>query len=97
VIIQPISGIILLKNLGYHAFDLWLVLTYVLYIIAGLCWIPVVWIQVRLRNLAILALKNNTELPQEYHQLFKLWFCLGWPAFISLVIIFFLMVLLILN
>jgi uncharacterized membrane protein len=92
VIIQPISGIILVKIVGYSFSELWLVLTYVGYGIAGICWLPVIWIQIKLRNLAINTLRNNDELSAEYYKLFKLWFYLGWPAFISLIIIFFLMV-----
>ncbi len=92
VIIQPITGILLLQYLGYNPFDLWLTLTYIGYTIAGLCWLPVVWIQIRLRNLAMAALKNKEELPKEYYKLFRVWLYLGWPAFIALIIIFFLMV-----
>ncbi|WPY00732.1 DUF2269 domain-containing protein [Candidatus Trichorickettsia mobilis] len=92
VIIQPISGVILIKLVGYDFSDFWLVLTYIGYIIAGICWLPVVWIQIKLRNIALKAQAINEELPTEYYKLFKLWFYLGWPAFISLVIIFFLMV-----
>ncbi len=92
VIIQPISGVILIKLVGYDFSDFWLVLTYIGYIIAGICWLPVVWIQIKLRNIALKAQAINEELPIEYYKLFKLWFYLGWPAFISLVIIFFLMV-----
>lgn len=92
VIIQPITGILLLKFLGYKPFDLWLTLSYIGFGIAGLCWLPVVWIQIRLRNLAVVSFRNDKELPKEYYQLFKLWFYLGWPAFIAVIIIFFLMV-----
>ncbi|WP_341757594.1 DUF2269 domain-containing protein [Candidatus Tisiphia endosymbiont of Ditula angustiorana] len=91
-IIQPISGIILINIVGYDFFDLWLVLTYLGYAITGACWLPVVWIQIQLRNIAVRTLKNNEQLPAQYYKLFNLWFYLGWPAFISLVIIFFLMI-----
>lgn len=92
VIFQPISGIILIELAGFNYSDLWLILTYIGYIIAGICWLPVVYIQIKIRNIIAIACKNNQELPQEYYKLFKIWFCLGWPAFISLIIIFFLMV-----
>jgi uncharacterized membrane protein len=92
VIIQPISGIILIKIRGYDFDELWLVLTYVGYSISAICWLPVIWIQIRLRNLALRASANNEELPVEYYKLFKCWFFLGWPAFISLTVIFILMV-----
>ena len=92
VILQPITGVILIHLMGYDFFDLWLVCSYIGFIVAGICWLPVVWIQIRLRNIAVSSLKNNTELPDEYYRLFKLWFYLGWPAFVSVIILFFLMV-----
>ena len=92
VIIQPVTGVILIKLAGYDFSEHWLILTYILYAIAGLCWLPVVWIQIKLRDIAVKALRSKEELPAEYYKLFKMWFILGWPAFISLVIIFFLMV-----
>ncbi|WP_392505517.1 DUF2269 family protein [Rickettsia sp. 2024-CO-Wats] len=51
-----------------------------------------VWIQIQLRNMALEALKQQIPLPEKYYKLFKLWFYLGWPAFINLSIIFFFMV-----
>ncbi|AFC70174.1 hypothetical protein A3305_01105 [Rickettsia amblyommatis] len=64
VIIQPVSGIILVNMLGYNYSDLWLTLTYIRYIIAGSCWLPVVWIQIQLRNMALEALKQRIPLPE---------------------------------
>lgn len=92
VIIQPISGFWLVWNSGYNVMDLWLVISYILFIIAGLCWLPVVWIQIQLKNMLVKSTQENTELPKRYHSLFKIWFILGFPAFIGLVIVFFLMV-----
>jgi uncharacterized membrane protein len=92
VIIQPITGIILIRMVGYDYANIWLILTYSGYIIAGICWVPVVFIQMRLRTIVNKSFKENIKLPAEYYKLFKIWFYLGWPAFISLVIIFFLMV-----
>lgn len=92
VILQPATGIWLIVHGGYGAHDLWLSLTYGLYIVAGCCWLPVVWIQIQLRRMLAAAIDTGADLPPRYHRLFRLWFWLGWPAFISLVIIFFLMV-----
>lgn len=92
VIIQPLSGVVLIHMVGYAWDDLWLSLTYVIYIIAGICWLPVVWIQIQLKNMVAQSLRDGTELPARYHALFKVWFLLGWPAFIGLVVVFFLMV-----
>jgi len=91
-IIQPISGYWLISNGAYDASALWLVISYVLYVIAGLCWIPVVWLQFQLRNILACCIENNSVLPNQYYRYFKIWFLLGWPAFISLVAVFFLMV-----
>ncbi len=92
VILQPATGIWLILNGGYAAHDLWLSATYGLYILAGCCWLPVVWIQIQLRRMLADALAAGSALPPLYHKLFRVWFWLGWPAFISLIIIFFLMV-----
>lgn len=92
VIIQPLTGIWLIYLVGYNWTDLWLSLTYCIYIIAGICWLPVVWIQIQLKEMLQESISKKTELPERYHRLFKTWFLLGWPAFIGLVVVFFLMV-----
>ncbi|MCC3862121.1 DUF2269 family protein [Pseudemcibacter aquimaris] len=92
VIIQPISGIWLIMEMGYDYFEFWLLATYIIYIVAGICWSPVVWIQIELKKMIAIAIKDKTELPQRYDRLFRIWFLLGWPAFIGLVAVFFLMV-----
>ncbi|MDN4501255.1 DUF2269 domain-containing protein [Alteromonadaceae bacterium BrNp21-10] len=92
VIIQPLSGIALIYMAGFDWSAYWLMATYVIYVIAGLCWLPVVWIQVQLKNMCIEASENGTELPDRYNRLFKMWFLLGWPAFLGLVAVFYLMV-----
>ena len=92
VIIQPLSGIGLVVIAGYNWTDLWLSLTYILYFLSSICWLPVVWIQIQLKKMLQVAADTNTELPKRYHRLFKVWFLLGWPAFVGLVAVFFLMV-----
>ncbi len=92
VIIQPLTGFWLIQEGGYEFSDLWLLITYGLYLLAGVCWLPVVWIQIRLRNIVRHSLETDTPLPEDYHRLFRLWFILGWPAFGGLVAIFGLMV-----
>jgi len=92
VIIQPLTGLMLVDILNYEYFEHWLMATYFLYLIAGACWLPVVWIQMQLKKMAIDAVASGTELPARYNKLFTIWFSLGWPAFIALVIVFFLMV-----
>ena len=92
LIVQPLSGIALVHMGGFNATDFWLNATYVIYVMAGLCWIPVVWIQIQLKKMVAFSIETNTPLPDRYHRLFKTWFILGWPAFTGLVIIFYLMV-----
>lgn len=92
VILQPITGFGLIALSGFGWFDPWLIATYIAYGIAGLCWLPVVWIQIQLKKILAKHAKDNSPLPKRYFKLFKIWFLLGWPAFISLIFIFFLMV-----
>lgn len=91
-VIQPASGVALVYMAGFDWASLWLTATYIIYIIAALCWLPVVWIQIQLKNMCKSASESGTELPQNYHTLFKIWFLLGWPAFLGLIVIFYLMV-----
>lgn len=92
VIVQPLSGVWLVWMGGYNWTDKWLIWTYVLYILAGMCWLPVVWIQHRLKTQVSEAMQSSSELPVSHHRLFSYWMLLGIPAFTSLVIVFFLMV-----
>jgi len=92
VIFQPLSGYWLINTLGYSFTESWLVATYVLFILAGACWLPVVWLQIRMRDLSHHALQNDLQLDDIYHAYARLWFWLGVPAFISILIIFYLMV-----
>lgn len=92
VIVQPLSGIALIHMVGYDWTDFWLMATYGLYVLAGLCWLPVVWIQIQLKQMVAESVASNRPLPARYNKLFKLWFALGWPAFIGLAAIFYLMV-----
>ncbi len=91
-IIQPLTGFWLIWKAGYDWSSLWLVLTYIIYIIVGFCWLPVVWIQIQLKKILAESVATDTPLPADYHKLFKIWFILGWPAFIGLIVVFFLMV-----
>jgi uncharacterized membrane protein len=92
VITQAVSGIWLVWKSGYQWSDLWLTTTYIIYMIAGICWLPVIWIQIRLRNLVATSITNQSQLPPTYFKLFRIWFLLGWPAFTGLVVIFFMMI-----
>jgi len=91
-IAQPLSGLLLAANAGYDLGASWLVVTYLLYGVALACWVPVVWLQIRARDLARAAVVADTELPPDYFRVMRLWFALGWPAFLGLVGVFWLMV-----
>jgi len=92
VLVQPLSGLALVYVVGYPFHSLWLVITYGLYLLAGACWIPVVIIQMRAARLAVEAVAAGTELPPAYYRLMRIWFILGWPAFLGLIGVFFLMI-----
>lgn len=92
VIIQPLSGLWLVDRAGYGWTEAWLVTTYGLYVLAGVCWLPVVWIQLRLKAMLAESLRTGAALPASYRTLFRAWFLLGWPAFLGLVAIYWLMV-----
>ena len=92
VILQPITGIAMATIAGWPLTTPWIIISLVLYVFAGVCWLPVVWIQLKMAKLAQLALQNKTALPPEYWKLAKVWEWLGYPAFIAMVVIFYLMV-----
>ena len=92
VIVQPLTGLALIHLLDYPPTAPWLLLTYVLYVIVGACWLPVVRLQLRMRALAEAAAARGEPLPDAYRRCFRLWFALGWPAFLGVVAIFALMV-----
>lgn len=91
-IAQPLTGCWLIWALAYDPTESWLVVAYVLYAVALGCWIPVVWLQIRARDLARAAVANATPLPPAYRRYMGWWFALGWPAFIALIAIFALMI-----
>ena len=92
VVIQPSTGILLLWQIGIDPFSSWLVVAYLLYAVTGACWLPVVWLQIRIRDIAQNAVKNGQPLSAEYSRYMRLWFFLGWPAFGAVIAIFWLMV-----
>lgn len=92
VIVQPVSGAALIWLLGYSWREPWIVGSLALYLVAGLCWLPAVWIQIRLRNLSADAVRRGEPPSAEYRKLFRIWFCLGWPAFLAVIAILVLMI-----
>lgn len=92
VIIQPLSGIALASMAGWPLNTPWILWSIALYLLAGICWLPVVWLQIRMKAMAELALTGDGILPQQYWRYAKLWERLGYPAFIAMLIVYFLMV-----
>lgn len=92
IIAQFVSGTLLIQLIGWPWSQPWLMLALGLFVFVGLCWLTVVWIQLRIRALAETAHLRGEALPARYHQLMHWWFALGWPAFIGVIAIFWLMV-----
>ena len=92
IVFQALSGFYLVYHAGIPLSSPWIVWSTVLYVVAVLCWIPVVWMQIRMRDMAHAALSANAELPPQYWHYFRLWVLLGIPAFLALVLVFYLMV-----
>ncbi|HEY0622337.1 DUF2269 domain-containing protein [Sphingomonas sp.] len=91
-VIQPISGLMLLHMLGYSLTESWVLVSILLYLIAFACWVPVVSLQIRAQRLAQGALDAGTPLGEDYRRAMRAWFVLGWPAFLGLTAVFWLMI-----
>ena len=92
VIAQPITGMVLASFDGLPIFGGWIGLALLLYVAVGCFWLPVVWMQKRMRDLARKAAFAGTPLPPQYFVLFRLWFACGVPAFLMVLTIIWLMV-----
>lgn len=92
IIIQPLTGFYLLHLAQMPFTSAWIMWSIFLYFVAGACWLPVVWMQIRMRKFAEEAARSGAELPPIYWRYLKIWVALGIPAFFSLVIVFYLMV-----
>jgi uncharacterized membrane protein len=91
VVFQVVSGVVLMKLLGWALTSEWSLVVWALFVLVGACWLPVVAIQVRLKREAEQA-SSMATLPERFHRLFRLWCGLGIPAFVAVVVIFYLMV-----
>jgi uncharacterized membrane protein len=92
VVVQPITGVLLAREVGYPLTTGWIVLSIGLYLWTGAWWLPVVWMQNRMKRLARSAAETGAPLPAAYHRLFRLWFAFGFPAFAAVLAIFWLMI-----
>jgi uncharacterized membrane protein len=91
VVLQPVTGVALATLDGYPLGEGWIVVSIALYLLAGVFWLPVVWMQIRMRDLAAVAARAAQPLPRQYHRLFRIWFAFGFPAFAAVLAIFWLM------
>jgi uncharacterized membrane protein len=92
VVVQPVTGVWLAWSTGYSLWEGWILLSIVLYVLTGAFWLPVVWMQMRMRDLAVEAATRNAPLPPAYYRLFWWWFAFGFPAFGAVLAIFWLMI-----
>ena len=92
VIIQPVTGLWLVHLGGYSLTDGWIMWSLGLYVFAAACWLPVVWMQIRMRDMAEAALESGSELPALYWRMNRWWIFLGVLAFSAIVLVFYLMV-----
>jgi uncharacterized membrane protein len=92
VIAQPITGGILMTLSSTSATEGWLATALVLYAVAGLFWVPVIFMQREMRDLARVAVEKSGPLPPRYFALFRRWFAFGIPGFGSVMIILYLMI-----
>ena len=92
VVFQPATGIGMAALAGFPLSLPWLRWSSALYLFIGCCWLPVVWLQVRMRDLATVAARTGSQLSPQYFRFYRWWFALGWPAFFGVLAIFYLMV-----
>ena len=83
-IVQPLSGIALAHMAGWSLATPWLALSLGLYVLAGACWLPVLWLQVRMARMAQDAAALGQALPADYRRFARIWEALGYPAFIAM-------------
>ena len=92
IILQPLTGFYLVTLTGLPLTAPWIVWSLGLYLLAGAAWLPVVWMQIKMRDMASAAAKEGGPLPPRYWQFLRLWVALGVVAFAALVVVFYLMV-----
>jgi uncharacterized membrane protein len=92
MIVQPATGFYLVHLAGFPLHTPWLYWSIVLFVVAFLCWAPVVWLQIRMRDLAKDAMLQATPLPAQFWRYFRAWVALGVPAFFAFIAVFYLMV-----
>lgn len=92
VIFQPVSGLWMVLLIDLPVTSPWIVISLSLYVLAGICWLPVVWLQIRMQRIAENAVVRQASLPDVYWRMTRWWFWLGVPAFTAMVLVVALMV-----
>ena len=90
-VVQALTGFAMVALKGYALSHVWVLGAIVGYGIAGACWVPVVWLQLRCAQIAEQCLSARSPLTQQYRRYFRTWCLLGIPAFAALVVVFYLM------
>jgi uncharacterized membrane protein len=92
IIIQPLSGFYLVHRAGFSLQSAWIMWSIFLYLLAGAAWLPVVWMQIKMRGIAQDAARSGSAMPDLYWKFLRGWVALGVVAFLALVVVFYLMV-----
>ncbi|HYE39614.1 MAG TPA: DUF2269 domain-containing protein [Ramlibacter sp.] len=91
-ILQPVTGLWLVHQAQIPFSTPWVAWSIVLYVVAIACWLPVVWMQIRMRDLMAEAARARGPVPAAYDRLFHRWTALGFAAFFAFLLVFWLMV-----
>jgi uncharacterized membrane protein len=89
-VFQAVSGIVLIRLLGWTLASPWAVTVIALFVLVGVCWLPVVVIQMQLSREAQQAASIEALSP-DFHRNFRRWFVLGVPAFAAVIALFYMM------
>lgn len=92
VVLQPMTGMTLARMTHQPLLHGWIGVSLALYVLVGVFWLPVVWMQSKMHELAAKAVEDGEDLPPEYHRLYRRWFACGFPAFAAVLGIIWLMV-----
>jgi uncharacterized membrane protein len=92
ILLQPASGLYMAYRAGFPLRSPWLLWSVALFLLAGAAWLPVVWMQIRMRDMAYQAVSHEQPLPARYWRFLRWWVALGILAFVALIVVFFLMV-----
>ncbi|MCS3891434.1 putative membrane protein [Bradyrhizobium japonicum USDA 38] len=92
VILQPVTGGLLMMLSAMPITERWLLASLGLYVLAGLFWVPVVFMQIEMRDLARKAAGRRSALPERYFVLYRRWFAFGFPGFGATMLILWLMI-----